>query len=143
MMLKYGGAEDSANVVALFRKLLNKDNEIEENKENNDSLSHTTTIPFTVVTHETETPLAHQLGQDTGDVVGNNGLAWSHRACKLVYDSEECNESENCFTVADVVAKVNGRVSLKDATEAADFLMIESHISTTQEDHHYKSTIYF
>ncbi len=83
-----------------------------------------------------------ELGPNTGDAVGDDGLTWIQRACKSIYDTKECEDSPNGFSPADVAAKLCGRVSLADATEASDFLMKEMHLFTTMEDNHYKSTTF-
>ena len=57
-----------------------------------------------------------------------------------MYDNKECQDSTIGCTKADVVAKLNGCVVLKDVDDATDFLMIEQDIHTTDEDNHYKST---
>jgi hypothetical protein len=136
MMLKYGGPQDKAAALASIREYLNK------GKENipTDSPLHTTAIPFTVATPTARPQQAPILGPDTGDDVGDDGFTWVQRACKSVYDSKECNESVYGFSPADVVEKLSFSVSLKAASDATDFLMLECHIFTTSQDNHYKST---
>jgi hypothetical protein len=77
--------------------------------------------------------IADQLGPDTGDDVGDDGLIWKQRACKYVLDIKDSNVSPNGFTTADIVAKLNERVGLEDVTSATEFLMIEHRIFTTQK----------
>ena len=143
MMLKYGGPQDKVAALASIREFLNK------GKENlptaplvftTPSHVNTIAIPFTVATPTAQPQQGPDLGPDTGDDVGDDGLTWVQRACKSVYDSKECNESVYGFTYDTVVEKLNGRVSLKAASDATDFLMLECHIFTTSQDHHYKST---
>ena len=129
-MMKYGNDEDKKLAVITLRRMWDKGKENTPEKTPETSTpSETSGLPESVL----------QLGPDTGDDVGDDGLTWKQRACKLVYDSKECQDSPNGFTEADVVAKLNGRVVLKDVADATEFLMIEQHIHTTDEDNHYKS----
>ncbi len=84
--------------------------------------NYTPTIPST-----TPTPISTssmELGPSTGDDIGDGGLTWTQRACKSVYDTKECNDSENGFSPADVACKLNGRVPIVGVMEATDFQMM-------------------
>ncbi len=117
MMLKYGGPQNKASTLASIRVFLNK------GKENISTSSpvNTTTNMFTVATPTAQQQQARHLGLGTCDDVGDDGLTWVQRACKSVYGSKECNESVYGFTVANVVEKLNGTVSLEAASDATDF----------------------
>jgi len=131
MMMKYGSAEDKAKALATLREFWDRG---KENKEEPETPEDVIPIPFNVAA----TPIAHQIGPDTGDAVGDDGLTWAQRVCKRVYESTQCRESEHGFTPEDVVEKMNGRIDISVAKDATDFLMIEMHICTTSEDNHYK-----
>ena len=121
-MMKYGSAEDKQFAVESLRQMWNKGKDDSPEKLSEASTSSETSgIPG----------MALQLGPDTGDDVGDDGLTWKQRACKFVYDSKECQDSPHGFTAADVVAKLNGRMLLEEADDTTEFLMIEQNIHTT------------
>jgi hypothetical protein len=81
-----------------------------------------------------------ELGPDTGDGIGNINLTWTHRACKTIYDTKKCNDSEHGFSPTDVVTKLNGRVPIAAKMDATDFLMMEMHLFMTNIDDYYTPT---
>jgi hypothetical protein len=140
MMVKYGTPADKLHALAVLRDIFKNEKENTQVTPSPTSSPSSTDISVSAPTLHTPSSSAMELGPDTGDAIGDDGLTWTQRACKAIYDTKECNESMHGFSPTDVVSKLNGRVSLTAAMEATDFLMLEMHLHTTSIDHHYKST---